>query len=110
MNQFTSARNIAHVLLQKYKRNEITNELITNEVASLSLMSDFTDLDKDELITQLEADFEIHSKEAMELVAEDVKPWLNELLRDYVLQIRSGQTHLLTMQPYQSMQHTKQRE
>ena len=79
MNQFTSARNIAHVLLQKYKRSEITNELIASEVENLSLMPDFAGLDKDELITQLEADFEVHSKEAMQLVAEDVKPWLNDI-------------------------------
>lgn len=79
MNQFTSARNIAHVLLQKYKRSEITNELIAAEVENLSLMPDFVGLDKGELISQLEADFEVHSKEAMQLVAEDVKPWLNEI-------------------------------
>lgn len=79
MNQFTSARNIAHVLLQKYSRSDITNEIIASEVENLSLMPDFIGIDKEELITQLEADFEVHSKEAMQLVAEDVKPWLNDI-------------------------------
>ena len=76
MSEFSSARNIAHVLLQKYDRKEVTNELIIQEVNNLSLMPDFNDIDKEELISQLEADFEVHSKEATLLVAEDVKPWL----------------------------------
>lgn len=76
MSEFSSARNIAHVLLQKYDRKDVTNELIIQEVNNLSLMPDFNDIDKEELISQLEADFEVHSKEATLLVAEDVKPWL----------------------------------
>ncbi|WP_430809568.1 MULTISPECIES: Z1 domain-containing protein [unclassified Carboxylicivirga] len=76
MTEFSSARNIAHVLLQKYSRKEVTNELIVKEVNNLSLMPDFNGIDKDELISQLEADFEVYSKEATLLVAEDVKPWL----------------------------------
>ena len=39
-------------------------------------MPGFIDIDKEELISQLEADFEVYSKEATSLVAEDVKPWL----------------------------------
>jgi hypothetical protein len=76
MSEFSSARNIAHVLLEKYGRKNVTNELIIKEVDNLSLMSDFNNIDKDELIAQLEADFDVYSKEATELVAEDVKPWL----------------------------------
>lgn len=76
MKEFSSARNIAHVLLQKYNRKEVTNEHIQKEVENLSLMPDFNGINKDELIAQLEADYEVHSKEATLLVAEDVKPWL----------------------------------
>ncbi|WP_010664001.1 Z1 domain-containing protein [Marinilabilia salmonicolor] len=76
MSEFSSARNIAHVLLQQYKRKEVTYEIIATEVNNLSLMPDFKSINKDELIEQLEADFEVHSKEATLLVAEDVKPWL----------------------------------
>ena len=57
MSEFSSARNIAHVLLGKYGRKNVTNELIIKEVDNLSLMSDFNNIDKDELIAQLEARF-----------------------------------------------------
>jgi len=76
MNQFESARNIAHMLLAKYDRKSITNNIIADEVENIFLMKGFENLEKDELISQLEADFEIYSKEATLLVAEDVKPWL----------------------------------
>jgi hypothetical protein len=76
MNLLNSARNIAHVLLGKYNRKEVTNDLISSEVENIFLMPGFISIDKDELISQLEADFEVYSKEATSLVAEDVKPWL----------------------------------
>lgn len=76
MDLLKSARNIAHVLLQKYDRKEISIDIITKEVYNIFLMNGFDSLDKEELISQLEADFEIYSKEATLLVAEDVKPWL----------------------------------
>jgi hypothetical protein len=76
MNLLNSARNIAHVLLGKYNRKEVTNDLICKEVENIFLMPSFIGIDKEELISQLEADFEVYSKEATSLVAEDVKPWL----------------------------------
>lgn len=76
MKDFNSARNIAHILLGKYKRKEVTNELIVQEVNSLSLMPDFNNVEKEELIAQLEVDFDVYSKEATMLVDDDVKPWL----------------------------------
>ncbi|MHB1107392.1 MAG: Z1 domain-containing protein [Lutibacter sp.] len=76
MDLLKSARNIAHVLLQKYNRKDISIDIITKEVNNIFLMFGFDSLDKEELISQLEADFEIYSKEATLLVAEDVKPWL----------------------------------
>lgn len=76
MNQFESARNIAHVLLQKYGRENITNEIIIKEVENIFVMPGFDSLDKNELISQLEVDFDVYSKEATMLVAEDIKPWL----------------------------------
>lgn len=76
MNLLKNARNIAHILLGKYERKEVTNELISKEVENIFLMPGFIDIDKEELISQLEADFEVYSKEATSLVAEDVKPWL----------------------------------
>lgn len=76
MSKYQSARNIAHVLLQKYDRKDITNDILNQEVNNIFLIPGFEGLDKGELITHLEADFEIYSKEATLLVAEDVKPWL----------------------------------
>jgi len=76
MKQFDSARNIAHVLLEKYNRKEVTNEIIAMEIENVFLLPGYDKLDKDELISQLEADFNVYSKEATLLVAEDVKPWL----------------------------------
>jgi len=75
MEQFKSAHSIAHILLNNYKRKEIDSELIS-EVVDKVFLHDFKNVDKDELIAALESDFEIHSKEATMLVAEDVKPWL----------------------------------
>lgn len=75
MEQFKSAHSIAHILLSNYNRKDIDSELINNIVDKVFL-HDFTKVDKNELIAALESDFEIHSKEATMLVAEDVKPWL----------------------------------
>lgn len=76
MNQIQSAKNIAHILLGNYDRKEITNDIINQAIDNIVLMPDFTGLDREELLSELEADFEIYSKEATLLVAEDVKPWL----------------------------------
>jgi hypothetical protein len=79
MDAFESARNIAHVLFAKYKRSEITSEIIRNEVKNVFLMQGFADVNSDELIAQLEADFEIYTGKATELSEIDVKPWLGDL-------------------------------
>nr|WP_320037613.1 Z1 domain-containing protein [uncultured Bacteroides sp.] len=73
-----NARNIAHILLAKYKRKDITIETIVEEVDNIYLMPAFKDINKEELISLLVGDFEIHAKEATLLVAEDIKPWLYE--------------------------------
>ncbi len=78
MEQFDSARNIGHILLAKYSKKDITNEIILKEVDNIFNLQDFENVNKEELISVLEADFEIYSKEATLLVAEDVKPWLLE--------------------------------
>jgi len=73
-----NARNICHILLAKYDRKDVTIETIFKEVDNIYLMPAFKDIDKDELISLLVGDFEIHVKEATLLVAEDIKPWLYE--------------------------------
>ncbi|MEI6680085.1 MAG: Z1 domain-containing protein [Mariniphaga sp.] len=78
MDLLTNARNIAHILLSGYDRREITREIIESKLEFIFLSNEFIGLNKEELITQLEADFDVHSKEATLLVAEDIKPWLYE--------------------------------
>ncbi len=78
MDHFESARNIAHLLLAKYDRSEVNTEIIATEVENLFLMPDFDHSLRDDLIVQLEADFEIYSGHATQLIHKDVKPWLND--------------------------------
>jgi hypothetical protein len=78
MDHFESARNIAHVLLAKYNRSELNAEIIAAEVESVFLMPGFDRAIKDDLIAQIEADFEIYSGQATQLIDKDVKPWLND--------------------------------
>ena len=79
MDQFESARNIAHVLLAKYNRAELTADIIAAEVENVFLMPGFDRSVKEDLISQLEADFEIYSGEATQLIDKDVKPWLSDV-------------------------------
>ena len=78
MDKLNSAKQIAHVLLGKYDRKNINSEIIVEEIQHLSLLPGYDDIDKEELQALLEADFDVHSKDATILVAEDVKPWLYE--------------------------------
>jgi len=78
MDKLNSAKQIAHVLLGKYDRKSINSEIINEEIQHLSLLPGYDDINKDELQAMLEADFDVHSKDATILVAEDVKPWLYE--------------------------------
>lgn len=79
MDQFQSARNIAHVLLSKYSKEELNNEVLENEVNNVFKMNGFDSVDRDDLVVQLEADLNIYSGKATELVEKDVKPWLNDV-------------------------------
>ncbi len=79
MDHFESARNIAHVLLTKYSRPELNSDIITTEVENVFLMPGFDRAIKDDLISQLEADFEIYSGQSTQLIDKDVKPWLNDV-------------------------------
>lgn len=79
MDNFESARNIAHILLTKYNRSEVSTELISREVENVFMMSQFDRSYKEELISQMEADFEIYSGIATQLIDKDVKPWVNDV-------------------------------
>lgn len=79
MNNFESARNVAHIFLSNNKYNDIkiTAAIITAEVENVFLMPGFSDVNKEDLIIQLQADKNVYSKEATMLVEKDIKPWLS---------------------------------
>lgn len=77
-DQFNNARNIAHVLLSKYDKEELTAVVLEAEVNNVFLMPGFENVDKEELLAQLEADFDVYTGKATELVEKDVRPWLND--------------------------------
>ena len=79
MDQFQSARNIAHVLLSKYRKEELNSEVLGLEIDNVFKMKGFDKVDRDDLIIQLEADLNIYSRKATELVEKDVKPWLSNV-------------------------------
>ncbi len=79
MDQFQNARNIAHVLLSKYSKEQQNSEILEKEVDNVFKMNGFDKVDKDDLIVQMEADLNIYSGKATELVEEDVKPWLSDV-------------------------------
>lgn len=78
MDKLHNAKQIAHVLLSKYDRKNINTEIINQEIQNIEKLPGYEDLNKEELQAMLEADFDVHSKDATILVAEDVKPWLYE--------------------------------
>ena len=78
MDNFESARNVAHIYLanEKYKGLKLTAEIISKEVDIVLLQPALADVNKDDLIVQLQADFDVYTGEATMLVEKDVKPWL----------------------------------
>jgi hypothetical protein len=79
MDQFQNARNIAHVLLSKYSKEQQNSEVLEKEIDNVFKMNGFDKVDRDDLIVQMEADLNIYSGKATELVEEDVKPWLSDV-------------------------------
>jgi hypothetical protein len=79
MDQFHSARNIAHVLLAKYSKEQLNTEILELEIENVFKMNGFDKVDRDDLMVQLEADLDIYSGKATELVEKDVKPWLSDI-------------------------------
>jgi len=78
MDNFESARNVAHIYLAnaKYNNQKLTGEIISNEVDIVLLQPALSEVNREDLIIQLQADFDIYTGEATMLVEQDVKPWL----------------------------------
>jgi hypothetical protein len=79
MDNFESARNVAHIYLanNKYKGIKINSEIISAEVENVFLAPGFSEVNKEDLIIQLQADFDVYTGEATMLVEKDVMPWLS---------------------------------
>jgi len=79
MDNFESARNVAHIYLanNKYKGVKITPEIITTEVENVFRMPGFAEVSKEDLIIQLQADLDVYTGEATMLVEKDITPWLS---------------------------------
>lgn len=77
-NNFDSARNVAHIFLtnDKYKGQKLTTEIISSEVDIVLLQPALASVNREDLIIQLQADFNIYTKEATMLVEKGIKPWL----------------------------------
>jgi hypothetical protein len=77
MDQFNSARSVAHILLGQYKKDDLNSEILDSVIEYVFKMPGFEKVDKEELLAQLEADLNIYSGKATELVEKEVIPWLN---------------------------------
>ncbi len=77
MDQFNSARSVAHILIGQYKKEDLNSEILESVIDNVFKMPGFDQVDKEELLAQLEADLNIYSGKATELVEKEVIPWLN---------------------------------
>lgn len=76
MDVLNRAYIIAQALLEGHTREEVNEEDIRTAIANIRLMQGFDELDEDELLVKLEADFGVHDFAATQLVNEDILPWL----------------------------------
>ncbi len=82
MDKIQTARAMAHLLLAKYTDGKISSNIILEELKNIKLMPEYSDLDEDELIELLEADFDVHSGEASFLSSDEIIPWVHDKKAD----------------------------
>ncbi|WP_242923104.1 Z1 domain-containing protein [Pontibacter liquoris] len=79
MDQFESATNVCHIFLSPIKAGRsITLDDIINVVQNPLLKQQYPLVDEEELIAQLETDYEVYQSNPTDLTNKDVKPWLND--------------------------------
>jgi hypothetical protein len=78
MEQFNNALNIARILLSRYDKSELTEELVAKEVKNVFLCPGFEDVEEEKLLEYMKAELGIHSGEVTMLVETDVRPWLKD--------------------------------
>lgn len=79
MDQLKSARNVCHILLGDIKRTrDITTKDIIEVAENPLIRQQYPDIELNELIEQLQYDFEVFQGQSTQLINKDVKPWLND--------------------------------
>ena len=78
MENFNSALNIARVLLARYDKSDLTEQVVEEEVKNVFLYPGFDDVKEDALLEYMKAELGIHSGEVTILVETDVTPWLQD--------------------------------
>ncbi|MBK8503430.1 MAG: Z1 domain-containing protein [Saprospiraceae bacterium] len=80
MNELDSARNVCHILLGDIKRTRDITASDIKEVAENPLIKQqYPNIELNDLIGQLEYDFEVFQGQATLLINKDVKPWLSDI-------------------------------
>ena len=77
-NPIDNIRSIVHILLSRYKREEITQEMIETTIVDVQNMNQFVDVNQDELLEILIADFGVYADEARIIANDDILPWVND--------------------------------
>lgn len=80
MNQLESARNVCHILLDDIKKSRSISSQDIKAVAENPLIQQqYPDIALEDLVGQLELDFEVFQGQATQLINQNVKPWLNDI-------------------------------
>lgn len=88
MKELESARNVCHILLGDIKRDrDIVPEDIKEVAENPLIKQQYPNVDLNDLIEQLEYDFEVFQGQATQLVNKNVKPWLHDIPGNYPWQL-----------------------
>jgi hypothetical protein len=88
MKELESARNVCHILLGDIKRSrDILPEDIKEVAENPLIKQQYPNVDLNDLIEQLEYDFEVFQGQATQLVNKNVKPWLHDIPGNYQWQL-----------------------
>src|SRR5690606_13255988 len=84
MKELESARNVCHILLGDIKRSrDIVPEDIKEVAENPLIKQQYPNVDLNELIEQLEYDFEVFQGQATQLVNKNIKPWVQDIPGDF---------------------------
>lgn len=88
MKELESARNVCHILLGDIKRSrDIVPEDIKEVAENPLIKQQYPNVDINDLIEQLEYDFEVFQGQATQLINKNVIPWLHDIPGNYPWQL-----------------------